>query len=69
MEVYNVYWLTDRYELNSVHRTFEGAKKTVDDQAKKLGIDLSVDYEMDGRWIYYVSKEIDVIIQVKDLED
>lgn len=70
MEVYNVYWLADGYEdLNSVHRTFEGAKKTVNDHAKRLDIELSVDYEMDGCWIYYVSKETDVVIQAMDLED
>ena len=70
MKVYNVYWMADGYEdLNSVHRTFEGAKKTVNDHAKRLGIDLSVDYEMDGCWIYYVSKETDIVIQVMDLED
>lgn len=70
MEVYNVYWMADGYEdLNSVHRTFEGAKKTVNDHAKRLGIDLFVDYEIDGCCIYYVSKETDIVIQVRDLED
>lgn len=70
MEVFNVWWFADGYEdLNSVHRTFEGAKKTVANHAKRLGIDLSADNGMDGCWIYYVSKETDVVIQAMDLED
>ena len=70
MEVFVVNWLGEDFtDINSVHRTFNGAKKRVEEHADRLNMSLTLDNQEDGIWAYYVSKESDVSIQAMEIED